>query len=143
MKRSILSCLPYPSPVLRCHGHPCPLCAGQPLWLKWGSRVHLWVSGMLLSDCDTPPYLSPQPPFGKRITIMILSARKSSICNPSVKRSRMFRHHIEQCKGRGEGKEKGKDLKNVILKTGRVPYQWQRLPYKQESKTSLMPVRNI
>lgn len=26
----------------------------QPERLKWGSRVHLWVSGMSLSDCDTP-----------------------------------------------------------------------------------------
>lgn len=32
----------------------------QPERLKWVSRVHLWASGMSLSDCDTPPSLNLQ-----------------------------------------------------------------------------------
>lgn len=76
----------------------CSVFPVQPERLKRGSKVHLWVSGMSLSDCDTP-LQSPKPPIFNPIFnpdhFLQRDHLNDSYCGkirrlpPRVKRSRM------------------------------------------------------
>lgn len=78
----------------------------QPEQLKWVSRVHLWASGMSLSDCDTPlpnlqSNLQPQNPYQWHRDHLNGSCCGKILClPPRVKRSRMFGHYSPRCSGR-------------------------------------------